>query len=89
MSIIDGVRPVGSPLSPGDLRHVGAGQLDRPELDEGQDDANDSVADHHGHDVFLELVLQSNFSQLSKVKQNSEKTGPPCLIKNIFYKQCQ
>ena len=43
---------------PCDLGHVCAGKNNGNELNESQDDPDDSVRHHHGHDIILKVVLE-------------------------------
>jgi len=54
------------PSSSVDLGHVGTGQDDGDELDEGENDADAGVDDHHRQDVALELVHEEGHAAVHK-----------------------
>ena len=60
MPVVHAVRPFRLLLSPGDLGHVGAGQDDGDQLNQGQDDPDYGVTDHHRDDVSFKLVLEKS-----------------------------
>jgi hypothetical protein len=66
--------------TPGDLRDVGAGQDHRDQLNEGQNDPNDGIADHHRHHVGLQLVLEQGQAAIDEDSVNNLLTR----LKNVF-----
>ncbi len=66
---IVGVDPPGllfSPVASVDLSHVSAGQDDRDQLDQSEDDPDASVDDHHRQDVGLKLILEESHAAVDE-----------------------